>query len=212
MKKQITILVVLMICFSTESLFAGKPVADYAVFTAGVSGAVNGFWTSKEYKISDKTTGINFNKSGGTSYLYFSHSFIHEFDEYSPGDADHMDGAGHECFGNGDALDFLGGTAQIHEMGFGKDSDMVMNLWIHAPNSNPNDDEEIFYALKLYNTDEPAWYLSFPPDTTGSVNTATSWEMLTTSNSYLKHEPCLGSGDFSFPGGENVEIEIKRLP
>ena len=96
-------------------------------------------------------------------------------------------------------------------MGFGKDSDMVMNLWIHAPNSNPNDDEEIYYALRLYNTDEPAWYPSFPPDTTGSMNTATSWEMGTASKSYLKHEPCVGSGDFTFPGGKDVEIVIKRL-
>ena len=208
MRKQITILLVLMICFSAGSLYAGKPVADYVVFSAETTGAVIGLWESKEYRTSDKTTGIGFNKRGGNTRLYFSDAFIHQFDNVVPGSTYHEESAGHYCFGDPD----LGATAQIHEMGFGKDSDMVMNLWIHAPNSNPNDDEEIYYALRLYNTDEPAWDPSFPPDTAGSVNTATSWEMRTTSNSYLKHEPCLGSGDFSFPGGENVEIEIKRLP
>jgi len=212
MKKQITTLFILMACFSAESLYAGKPVVDYAVFSAETTGAVIGLWESKEYRISDDATGINFNKRGGTFRLYFSHSFIHEFDDFSPGDQGHELGAGHECFGDGDTGDFLGGTAQIHEMGFGKDSDKVMNLWIHAPNMNPNDDEEIFYVLELFNTYEPAWDPSFPPDISGSVNTATNWEMRTTSKSYLKHEPCLGSGDFSFPGGENIVIEVKRLP
>ena len=209
MKKQITILLVLMTCFLAESLYAGKPVVDYAVFSAETTGAVIGLWESKEYRVTDSTTGINFNKRGGTFRLYFSHSFIHEFDEFTPDHPDHEGGAGHECFGNGDTGDFLRGTAQIHEMGFGKDSDKVMNLWIHAPNSNPYDDEEIFYALGLFNTGEPAWDPIFPPDTLGSVNTATSWEMRTASKSFLKHEPCVGGGDFSFPG---VIIEVKRLP
>jgi hypothetical protein len=211
MNKHTAILLGFIICFSNGYVYAGKPVADYAVFTAEISGAANGLWTSKEYRISDKTTGINFNKSGGTAYLYFSEEFIHAFDQYSPGDPDHEQGAGHECFGNSGPDPSLGGTAQIQEMGFGRDSDMVMNLWIHAPNMNPNDDEEIFYVLELFNTAEPAWDPSFPPDTFGSVNTATSWEMRTTSKSYLKLEPCLGSGD-SFPGGESIGIEIKRLP
>jgi len=208
MRKQITILLALLTGLSVGSLYAGKPVADYAVFTAVTSGAVTGFWVSKEYRISDKTTGINFNKRGGNIELSFSEAFIHQFDKPGDSEAGHAESAGHYCFGDPD----LGATAQIHEMGFGKDSDMVMNLWIHAPNSNPNDDEEIYYALRLYNTDEPAWDELFPPDTAGSVNTATSWEMRTTSNSYLKHEPCLGSGDFTFPGGEDVDIEITRLP
>ena len=212
MRKQFTVLLILMTGLTVGSLFAGKPVADYAVFSAETTGAVVGLWESKEYKVSDKTTGINFNKRNGTFRLYFSDSFIHQFDEYLPREEGHEDGAGHECFGVGGSTGFLGGTAQIQEMGFGKNGDMVMSLWIHAPNKNPDDDEEIFYVLELYNADEPPWDPSFPPvGTDVSVNTATSWEMRTTSNSYLQHEPCLGSGDFSFPGGENVDIEIKRL-
>ncbi len=212
MKKQITIVLALLCCFSAQSLLAGKPVADTAVFSAELSGLVNGFWTSKEYKISDRTTSIVFNKQGGTQYLYFTDAFIHEFDNVSPGSNSHELSAGHQCFGQGNAAnDFLGGTAHVNQMGFGKDSDLVMSLWFHAPNSNPNDNEEIFYVLDLYNTSEPAWDPSFPPDSYGSVNSATSWKMRTTSNSYLKLEPCIGSGD-SFPGGASLEIEIKRLP
>lgn len=201
----------LLLCFSAGTLYAGKPVSETGKFTAETSGAITGFWTSKEYKYSDKTTGINFNAQGGTAYLYFSHAFIHEFDEYSPGDPGHENGAGHECFGNGDSGDFLGGTAQIQEMGFGRDSDLVMNLWIHADNANPDDEEIIFYVLELYNADEPAWDGGFPPDTTGSVNFASSWNLRTTSKSYQKLEPCRGSGD-QFPGGEDLTITIKRLP
>ena len=208
MRKQITILLALLTGLSVGSLYAGKPVADYAVFSAETTGAVVGLWESKEYRISDKTTDINFNKRGGNIELSFSEAFIHQFDKPGDSKADHEKSAGHYCFGDPD----LGATAQIHEMGFGKNSDMVMNLWIHAPNSNPNDDEEIYYTLRLYNTGEPAWDPSFPPDNTGSVNMATSWEMGTASKSYLNHEPCLGSGDFKFLGGEDVDIEITRLP
>ena len=208
MKKQIIVLLILMYCLSAGSLYAGKPVADYAVFSAETFGSVAGLWESKEYKISDKTTGIGFNKRGGNFRLYFSDAFIHRFDNVAPGSTDHEESAGHYCFGSPD----LGATAQIYEMGSGKNSDLVMRLWIHAPNSNPHDDEEIFYLLELYNAGEPDWDPLFPPDKAGSVNTAISWEMRTTSNSYLNHEPCLGSGDFSFPGGEYIEIEVKRLP
>ena len=211
MKTQILILFGLIVCFSAGSLNAGKPIAETGRFTAEISGAINGFWTSKEYKYSDKTTGIGFNAHGGTAYLYFSHAFIHEFDEYSLDDDDHLDGAGHKCFGNGNSGDFLRGTAQIYKMGSGKNSDKVMNLWIHADNANPADDEIIFYLLELYNEDEPAWVEGFPPDTSGSWNYATSWSLRTTSNSYLKHDPCEGSGG-SFPGDEDVKFTIKRLP
>jgi hypothetical protein len=210
MNMRIFILTGLLVCFSAGTVYAGKPIAETGKFTAETSGAINGFWTSKEYKYSDKTTGINFNAHGGTAYLYFSHEFIHEFDEYTPDHPDHEEGAGHECFGNGDSGDFLGGTAQIQKMGFGKNSDLVMGLWIHADNANPDDEEIIFYVLELYNADEPAWDGGFPPNTSGSVNYASSWNMRTTSNSYLKLDPCLGSGD-SFPGGEDLEITIKRL-
>ena len=199
----------LLVCFSAGTVYAGKPVAETGKFTAETSGAINGLWVSKEYKYSDKTTGINFNAHGGTAYLYFSHEFIHEFDGSSPDAPDHEDGRGHQCFGN--SGDSLTGTAQIQKMGFGKDSDLVMGIWIHAANANPDDEEVIFYVLELYNADEPAWDGGFPPDTSGSVNYASSWNMRTTSNSYLKHDPCLGSGN-SFPGGEDLEITIRRLP
>jgi len=211
MKTQILILFGLIVCFSAGSLYAGKPIAETGRFTAETSGAITGFWTSKEYKYSDKTTGIGFNAHGGTAYLYFSHAFIHEFDEYSPDDIGHLNGAGHKCFGNGNSGDFLRGTAQIYKMGSGKDSDKIMNLWIHADNANPDDAEIIFYLLELYNADEPAWDGGFPPNTSGSVNYATSWSMDTTSKSYQKHDPCRGSGG-SFPVGEDVTFTIKQLP
>jgi hypothetical protein len=197
MKTNTVMILVLVTSLAAGPLAAGKPTASYGRFAAEVTGAVQGAWTSKEYKLTNKDDQMNFNASGGNHYLYFSAAFINGFGALR----------GPECF-SGD----LGGTAQIYEGGSGKDADHLMTIWIHAPNADPNDNELIYYALDLFNTNWWPWSGLFLPKPGGgwSSNTATSWEMRTAGRGYLKHDPCIGQGDF-FPGGEVVNISIKRL-